>query len=237
MSKLYGVALEMSAHTTINQLIEENFAKSKSAPVRHGVKGRPYSKTIGDVANNYLSEFPQNINIAINENPMLISAFISALSANRRALTKEESEYIMQGRDVAVMGEMGGEASQQDIFNRYTVSRRKGESLGRAVYRRYREIKDFVQAEANRSNTTLYIIPERYSIDRNVRDPLTAKKWGAPASLVEFASKNVASIIVTDKLKEYKGMVGVMATITPSVPLVKHKRNFKKNKQKEEVIV
>jgi len=241
---LRGAALT----SRITSLVKEHFASVSGEGVRKtGKRGRPFTKTIQDVANDYLAPFPAELAALLQERADFIEGFIDALVANRRALTEEESNYILNGidvvegkdadgndivkhyggRDALAMGVLDGEPTQVDIFNRFSVQRKPGERLGYAVYRRFQEIKDFVQQEATRANRTLYIVVERYAVDRNLRDVLTATKHHAPLSAVGLMSKNVVTIIVTDNLKDYKGFIATLAVMEPQAATVQTKAEVK----------
>lgn len=240
MTLLRGAALA----SRITTMVREHFAAVSGEGVRKpGKRGRPFTKTIQDVANDYLAPFPAELAASLQERPDLIEGFIDALVANRRSLSEEESNYILNGidivegqdeegndivkhyggRDALAMGVLDGEPTQVDTFNRYSVQRKTGERLGYAVYRRFNEIKDFIQQEANRANKTLYIVVERYAIERNLRDEMTATKYRAPLSAVGLMSKNVVTIIVTDNLKDYKGFIAVLSVVSPGIATVKTK--------------
>lgn len=198
---------------TVLRLISENFAKGGN-PVQ-GKRGRRYSKSIQDVANDYVSNLPQGLVEGISENPELIGSFINELVRNRRPLTDEEAAYILNGRDAEAMGTLNGEPTQSDIFIRFSVEATETESLGTAFKRRAKKAISFAQEEANELRKTLYVVVERYAVERNLRDLPTATKHNAPLSAVGLMSRNIVALVVTDKLKAYKGAIATVATCSP----------------------
>jgi hypothetical protein len=216
-------------------LIRQHFSKD-GIPVKTGKRGRPYTKSIQDVANDYLAPLPQGLVEGISENVDLIGSFLNELVRNRRPLTEAESEYILNGidivegedeegneivkhyggRDAQAMGVLNGEPTQNDIYVRFSVEANEKESIGTVFKRRAERALSFAQDEANEAGRTLYVIVERYAVERNLRDEKTALTHKAPLSAVGLMSKNVVAIIVTDnREKSYKGQVALVGTCTP----------------------
>lgn len=202
----------------ISNLVDTRFAKN-GIPVVTGKRGRRYTHSIEDVANDYLVPFPAPLLDDISENIELIGGLLDALVAARRSLTEEESLYISKGRDAQAMTVLNGEPNQVDVFTRFLVSGRRGVKIGTIFQRRVKIAIQYAQSEANELNRTLYVIVQRYSVERNLRDALTASKHGAPASAVGLMSKNIFAIIVTDNSqKTYKGQIATVATCSPEAP-------------------
>jgi len=191
--------------------------KQNLIPCKNGKAGRPVTSTLRDVANNYLFDLPQDLQMAIAEQPEIICFFTDELVRTRRELTLKELNYLKTSRDAKSMGLLEGEPVQQDLYHRFTVVKKPGERIGYAIKKRYESLLDFAQQEANLNNETLYIVLSRYCLERNARSKGKALEFDCPSSLVGLTSKNIFSIIITNTLKQYKGQLALMKTVEPQM--------------------
>lgn len=218
MANLQGATLKSAVKKIIGMCLPAH----KGEKVLTGKRGAPVRVTLAELAADYLSHLPANLVGAISENIDLIGGVFDALATAREELDDEQASALENGRDAEVMGTLDGEAVGPDTFNRYSVNRQEGESLGLALRRRAKYLATVAQNEANESGRTLFMFALRYAADRNLRDAKRAADAGMPAELVGRMSGNIASLVITSNGE--KALKGVVALVGAYVPEPKAKR-------------